>query len=451
MIAVKESWLSKKNANRILRDVNYYDDAAFVRFLPCLIFQASRTRERGIDIRKIMGALEDLKVLDISGEKGEYCSKLFADMGAEVILVEKPEGNETRCREPFIEHVIHPEKSLHFLYFNTNKKSITLDLETIEGREIFRKLVKKVDVLIESFPPGKMEAMGLNYENLRILNPGLILSSITGFGQTGPHRDMAYSDLVIQAMGGILFISGNPDEPPASLPCSAAYLQASLNSAVGILIALFQRDYDGTGQHVDISAQECVAMTLEAVPYEYYFNSQIHHREGGKAGFPRGIFPCKDGHIAVNAPRAGWEALVAWLEEEGVADDLGQEQWQNPKYRKENLDHLNQVLLDFFRNRTKEELYHEAQKRRIPFCPVNTPEDVIKDAQLTARDYFVSVEHPELGKSLTYPGIPYHFSETPCSMSRRAPFLGEHNSEIYEEYLGMTRDEINVLKAKGSI
>lgn len=398
-----------------------------------------------------MSALKDIRVLDLSDQKGEYCSKLLADMGAEVILVEKPGGGANRDLGPFLDDAPHPERSLNFFYFNANKKSITLNLNTIDGVGIFKKLIVNVDIIVEAFPSGRMEDLGLGYKSLSTINPGLIMVSITGFGQTGPHRDFAYNDLIAQAMGGLLFISGNPFEPPAHLPGSMAYLQSSLNAAVGILIALIQQDRDGEGQWIDVSAQEAVAMTLEGVPYDYYFNGMIHSREGGKAGAPRGIFPCKDGHIACNAHRMGWEPLVEWLKDEGMAGDLGEDQWKDPEKRQIDLKHVNRILKAFFQNHTKEELYHEAQKRRIPFCPVNTPEEILEDEQLAARNFFVRVEHPELNKDLTYPGIPLRLSETPCRIRKRAPVIGEHNLEIYGKWLGMTRGDVEVLRENGVI
>ena len=398
-----------------------------------------------------MWALEGIRVLDLSHEKGEYCTKLLADMGAEVILVEKPGGSKNRSQGPFLEDIPHPERSLHFFYFNSNKKSITLNIEMTDGIEIFKNLVSKIDIVVEAFPPGKMEVLGLDYDNLRNINKGLIMVSVTGFGQTGLRKDYAWNDLVAQAMGGLLFISGNPEEPPARLPGSIAYFQASLNAAVGIVIALIQRDRDGEGQHIDISAQETIAMTIEGVPYDFFFNGLIHSRQRGKAGAPRGIFPCKDGYIACNAHRMGWEPLVEWLKDEGMAGDLGEDQWKDPEKRQIDLKHVNRILKAFFQNHTKEELYHEAQKRRIPFCPVNTPEEILEDEQLAARNFFVRVEHPELNKDLTYPGIPLRLSETPCRIRKRAPVIGEHNLEIYEKWLGMTRGDLEVLRENGVI
>lgn len=398
-----------------------------------------------------MSALKGIRVLDLSNEKGGYCSKLIADMGAEVILVEKPRGNESRSLGPFLEDIPHPERSLHFFYFNSNKKSITLNIETADGIEIFKNIVPKIDIILEAFPPGKMESLGLGHDRLLNINRGLIMASLTGFGQTGPRKDYAWNDLIAQAMGGLLFISGNPEEPPACLPASISYLQASLNAAVGIMIALIVRDRDGEGQWIDISTQEAVAMTLEGIPYDYYFNGMIHHREGGKAGAPRGIFPCKDGYIACNAHRMGWESLVEWLKAEGMAGDLWEDQWKDPEKRQKELKHVNRILEIFFQNHTKKELYHEAQKRRIPFCPVNTPEDLLKDEQLAFRNFFIPVDHPELGRKLTYPGSPFRFSEIPCGIKKRAPRIGEHNLEVYIGWLGMEFGEIEALGAKGII
>jgi benzylsuccinate CoA-transferase BbsE subunit len=398
-----------------------------------------------------MSALKGIRVLDLSGEKGEYCTKLLADMGAEVILLEKPGGNENRSLEPYLDDIPHPERSLHFFYFNNNKKSITLNIEDTDGIEIFKNIVPKIDIILEAFPSGKMKNLGLGYDRLLNINKGLIMASLTGFGQTGPRKEYAWNDLIAQAMGGLLFISGNPEEPPACLPGSISYLQVSLNAVVGMMIALIVRDREGEGQHVDISAQEAMAMTIEGVPYDFYFNSHIHTRQGGKAGAPRGIFRCKDGYIACNAHRIGWEALVDWLKTEGMAKDLVEDRWKNPKIREQGVEHVNHILKAFFQNYTKEELYHEAQKRRIPFCPVNTPEEINRDEQLGARNFFIRVEHPELSKDLIHPGTPLRLSNTPCKISKRAPLVGENNSEIYGEWLGMTRRDLEALKGNGVI
>ena len=215
-------------------------------------------------------ALTALRILDLADEKASFCTKLLADMGAEVIKIERPDGDKSRLTGPFWGNTPHPEKSLSFWYHNTSKLGITLNLENEEGQQLFRRLAQRTDVVVESFPPGYLDKLGLGYGSLSELNPGLIMASVTGFGQSGPYREYHSCDIVASAMGGQMYVCGAPDTPPLKPYGQQAYYLASLFAAIGILLAFRQRKLSGRGEHIDISLQEAVASALEHVMVRYY-------------------------------------------------------------------------------------------------------------------------------------------------------------------------------------
>jgi benzylsuccinate CoA-transferase BbsE subunit len=399
-----------------------------------------------------VGALTGYRVLDLCDEKGILCTKIMADLGAEVITIEPPAGHATRYRGPFYEDRADPEKSLFFGYFHTNKYSITLNLETPDGQEIFKELVKTADVVVESLPPGDLDRLGLGYRHLRTAHPGLIMTSITGFGCHGPYSTYKASDLIGLAMGGLMYLCGEPDGPPVPPGGLQGFHLAALNGVAGTLIALWHREMTGTGQHVDVSMQAAVANTLETTHQTYDFNGEIRTRFGHRREGAAYILPCKDGHIALLcASKLGWPALVAWMQDEGCGDAVADARLTDDIYRFEHDDEVYAALQAFFASKTKQEAYTEAQQRRLPLAPVNTARDLVESPQLHARGFFVDVEHPELGTSLCYPGAPYTLSETPWRIRQRPPLLGEHNEAIYVHELGLSHDELSALRVSGII
>ncbi|MBI4641019.1 MAG: CoA transferase [Candidatus Tectomicrobia bacterium] len=396
-------------------------------------------------------ALDGYRVLDLADSKGLYCTKLMADLGADVIKVEPPGGDSSRDLGPFYHHELHREKSLSFFNLNTNKRSITLNLEKADGREIFKQLVKNADIMVETFPPRYLDALGLGYSVLREMNRRLVMTSITPFGQEGPYRDYNASDIVGVAMGGQMYLCGFPDKPPVRPGASQGYHQASLHAAVGTLLALYYREMTGEGQHVDTSMQEAVSMSLETTQQFFDLTGEVRKRTGREYRRPAsGLFKCQDGYVFVGAER-GWDALVDWMTSKGMGGDLNDEKYKDPQIRLNEIDHIHDLFIPFVMSQTRAELYEEAQRRRIILAPVQDIKEIVEDPQLEARGYFYKVEHTELNDTLTYPGPPYHLSETPWQIRRRPPLIGEHNSEIYEGELGYTKAQLAILKSGGVI
>ena len=356
--------------------------------------------------------LGDIRVLDLADQKGVYCTKLLADLGADTIKIEKPGGDPMRHIGPFFHDEPDPEKSLYWFQFNTSKRGITLNLETADGREILKKLVRTADVMVETFPPGYLDEMGLGYSVLKEINPGLVLTSITPFGQTGPYRDFKASDLIAQAMGGLMYLAGLLEDPPHKLHGSQAYHSASVQAAVGTVMALYARELTGRGQQVDVSMQESVLMSQETAIPSYDLRKVVRRRVSAETRVIPGVglYPCKDGYIwswVLAGAGVGWDVVNDWLDSEG---------------------------------------------RRIMMVPVQSPKDLLESPQLEALGYFVDVEHPELGMSLKYPGAPcYHISDAPWRISKQPPLIGEHNFEIYEGELGFSREQLATLKQEGAI
>jgi crotonobetainyl-CoA:carnitine CoA-transferase CaiB-like acyl-CoA transferase len=365
------------------------------------------------------------RVLDLTDEKGLYCGQLLGSLGADVIKIEKPGGDPVRNIAPFFHDIPDPEKSFFWFAFNTNKRGITLDIETADGRELFKKLVKTADVIIESFPPGYMDELGLGYSEMEKINPGIVMTSITPFGQTGPYKDYKASDLVCWAMGGLLSVTGDPDRPPICVShIPFVYLLASMDGALSTAIALYWRGASGEGQQVDVSIRDSASKTAWMI-HEYW---QVTGRE-----FQRG-----SSHYHVP-----------------LADDfLKGIDWPNLDWRGRSRGEAERVqgyLAELFQSKTKAELLQEAIKRRIMVQPVSSPRDIVEHPQLEVRDYWQKLEHADLGVTLRYPSRFCLMSETPCELQRRAPHIGEHNQEIYQKELGYSNEEMIALKEAGII
>ena len=377
-------------------------------------------------------ALGHLRVLDLAGPMGQRCSKLMADMGADVIKVEPPEGDPARHTGPFFEGKAHPEGSLYFLNFNTNKRSITLDLTSRDGRDLFHRLAATADVLVESFAPGYLDSLGVGFKSLRRTNPGLVMTSITPFGQTGPYKDFHGTDLVAQAMGGLMYTQGDDTKAPCAAPCELAYQLTSVHAAYGALAALHHRRKSGRGQQVDVSLYEVMSHLL-LVLVRYAFNGDIIRRAGRlitNAPPPSSYFECKDGKsasISIIFPRE-WQGLMDWMDNEILADPV----WEDRLFKYANQDIIVEATQDFVSKFTRDEFVEQAQARYLSAIPINTLEDVVKSPKNRERGYFTKSTHPHIGDHL-YPGAPYHFSETPWALHRSAPLLGQHQEEILQE------------------
>ena len=396
-------------------------------------------------------ALSDLRVLDLTDIKGALCAKLMGDMGADVIKIEPPSGDPMRASGPFLDGTPHRERSLAYWFYNTSKRGVTLDLHKPAGQKLFKQLAQNVDVVIESFAPGTLENLGLGYEALKRLNSQLVLTSISPFGQTGPYKDYKTSDTVAEALGGMVYTNGFPDEPPLRGFGLQAYHSAAFFAAIGTMSALWTRDTIGEGQWVDISLQEAVAAAVEHVAPYYHQGLGVETRRGSLhwSRYFR-VARCKDGYV-MHCSLGDWTSLVEWVKGDGKGQALDNPDWEDLQYRKDNAEQLFDMLDDWARDYSVAEVMEGAQLRRIPYAMVRPPEALVEDPQLNARGFFSDVEHPEFGRSIRYPGGPFFFTKTPWRISRRPPLLGEHNQDVYMGELGLSRRYIDELAQDGVI
>ncbi len=366
-------------------------------------------------------------------------------MGAKVIKIERPGGDDSRRSGPFRGNTPHPEKSLRFWYHNAGKLGISLDLSSRRGRDIFLRLAGKSDVVVETFPPGYLKKIGLHYDALSERNPGLILASVTGFGQSGPYHLYKSSDLIASALGGQMYVSGTQETQPLKPYGQQPYYAASLFAAIGILTALHERHRSGKGQHIDISLQEAVAATLEHVMVRYFYERAVPRRQGNLHWTnSASLLPCKDGYILLTFARE-WETLVNLLDSEGMAADLKDERWREEDYRQQYINHIIDVLSAWTKTHTTGELFEMGQLMRFPWAPVCSPGEVLASPQLKAREFFVPVKHPESGDSPVYPGVPGKLSGSSWEIRGRAPLIGEHNTRVYRDELGLTEEDLTRL------
>jgi len=399
-------------------------------------------------------ALEGLRVIEC-GEMvaAAYAAKLMADLGADVIKVEPPrDGDAARRRGPFPGKQSDPEQSGLFLYLNTNKRGITLDLQQPRGQDIFNRLVSDADLVIHNFSPRDMPRLGLDFAEFAKRNPRLILVSITPFGLDGPHAKWHTTDLTLWNAGGIAYLNGggpgHDDLPPLKAFGQQAEFQGGLNAAIAGLGAVFARLQDDKGQHVVVSIQECLAAILE-LTYEYYpYMGLIASRLGQKPIQPLDFLECKDGWIFVCCVEEHqWQTLVELM---GSPEWAQMELFENRIARAANWDACKLFLQEWASTQSVDELYHAGQARRIPLAPVSTMADLLASNHLKTRGFFAVVEHPRAG-SVTIPGAPYGFGRTPWDLRRPAPLLGQHTVEILIDRLGMTASDLDDLHQRGII
>jgi crotonobetainyl-CoA:carnitine CoA-transferase CaiB-like acyl-CoA transferase len=411
------------------------------------------------------GLLSPYRVLDLTDEHGILCGKILADLGADVIQIEPPGGSSARRLGPFYQDEAHPDRSLFWWSYAANKRSITLNLASRDGRALLQRLVSSAHFLIEAFPPGHLERRGLGYDALSALNPALIMVSITPFGQDGPYAHYRAADLNGMGMAGFMYVTGDPDRPPARVGMPHFYLHGAAAGATGAMIAHAQRVLTGQGQHVDVSCQEAVARTLASAPQLFAIENTVIRRQGsyrqtGDATFMRITWPCKDGFVNFQlsgGAGAGRSVnnLIQWMEEEGLGDPvLTGLDWTTLGYgmiTKELLERVVPPVERFLMSHTKAELFEGAVKRRILLFPVATTRDIMQNTQLQARSYFRQVSHPDLSTTITFPGPFVRASATPLQLRRLAPKIGEHNTEIYRNDLGLTQEELVRLREAGVI
>ena len=393
------------------------------------------------------GPLSDYRVLDLAGPLGLHCTKLLADMGADVIKIEPPAGDESRRIPPFKDDTPHPEKSLYFLHFNTNKRSITLDVEKPDGRAVFLELARNSDVIIETARPGRMDELAIGYETLRGQNRALVYAAITPFGQTGPWRNYKANDMVGIALGNLLYLAGEPGEPPLQPPGEIAYGMASTYGAFGIAVALYHRLEGGNGQYIDVSMHECAGhIAGYFIPnYGYTGAKPARASRKGEETDLYDPYATKNGYARIFIiPIEQWRRLVDWM---GRPASISGPEFEKMSYRRQHPDIVVGAIAEFCSRYTKEELYEEGQKRRIAVTPINTAGEFIEMEQTKARELFVDMEHPVIGKYKQFGVVP-RLMETPGGIYRPAPLLGEHNQEIYVGDLGMSSDDLIALRAE---
>ena len=394
-------------------------------------------------------ALDGVKVLDLTHHiAGPYCTKLLADFGAEVIKIERPaEGDPARRMGPFVGDEQHPEKSLLFLYLNTSKLSVTLDLKSDASKDIIVKLAAQSDILVENFRPGVLASLGLDYEILSRSNPGLVMASISNFGQTGPYRDYQATEIVEYALGGLGYVFGSDRREPLKHALNQAQFKAGVNAAGATSIALYHQRLTGRGQWVDVSIQECIAAGLRDTIDLYTYTGGIRGRQPAhSAEIPRTPFQTRDGYVVpVTLGGVDWDTVAEFV----GRPELREEKFSTPEGRLENAAELNAIVSEAFARRDKFEVFDASHQRRgFIYGVVQSPEDVVANPQYLHRGFFADVEHPVAGKA-AYPGAPFKMSGTPWRARSAAPTLGQHNQEVLGDRLGLTPPEIQELQAAG--
>ncbi|HIE85066.1 MAG TPA: hypothetical protein EYQ00_15025 [Dehalococcoidia bacterium] len=385
------------------------------------------------------GPLAGLRVLDLAGESGLFCGRMLGELGAEVIKIEPPGGDSFRARGPWLAgEENNPEASLYHLHYNVNKKSVTVNLLESEGQILFRQMATSADVVLETMAPGEMNALGIGFESLREVNPRLIYTTITPFGQNGPLSEWSGNAL-----------TGDPSEAPNQPAAEQAYHMASLVATWSTLIAIRTRSTKDTGSRVDISVQEAAAMaTVQTANANFYtWHGELPMRGGMRHFGSRHLYLCKDEKWAsISIRPVRWYDFVQWLSEEGVEPDLTDEKWSDPFFRRDHQDEIEEAHANLSRKFDRDELVRVGQSRRMLIVPVNKIDDLSQHTQLRERDFFKEVRYDNFSDlKLEHPGPAYQFSLTKPPAYSRAPLVGEHNDYMYSEVLNITRDRYDEL------
>ena len=375
------------------------------------------------------GALQGVKVIDLTHHiAGPYATKLLADFGADVLKIERPGGDPARRLPPFYHDEPHHEKSLPFLYLNTNKRSVTLNLKTDTGRGILLDLLADADVVVENFAPRVLPSLGLDYETLRERNDRLVLASVSNFGQSGPWRDFRATEIVEYALGGLMYIFGGYDREPLTHALHQAQFKAGTNLASATLMALYHQRLTGEGQRVDVSIQESLASALRDVTNNYTYSGAVRRRQPNHTGDLTRLRAVSDGYVLPNpglGASVNWQVMVDFLE----APALDDPRFDNPSARLENAEALGDILDQIFATKQKQEIFYAAHEKRFIYGVIDSPAETVDNPQIRARGYYVPLQHPELGE-ITFPGAPFLLSDSPWQVESAAPLLGEHTADV---------------------
>jgi crotonobetainyl-CoA:carnitine CoA-transferase CaiB-like acyl-CoA transferase len=401
------------------------------------------------------GALSGLRVIEYSTSVAAAASgKMLADLGAEVVKVEPPRtGDPARYHGPFPGDIPDPERSGLFLYLNANKRGITLDPARPTGRDLLQRLLADADVVLHNWSPAEAAALALGYETLHRQHARLIVAAVTPYGSSGPYADYRGADITACAAGGVSIGTGFRDRPPLTLPLSLGAHFASVAAAAAILFATFGREVTGQGQFVDVSETDVLAILLAGYGIPTYIYRGVTGIRAGRhmslGLYPNAVFECRDGFVCIDCPQlAQWNRL---LEVMGNPDWLHEPRYRDRRQITERYpQEVDALMAPWLMTHDRSTIFAETQAQRIPAGPVNTMKDVVEDAHLRDRQYFTTVERDDTGP-LTYPGAPYRLSQTPWTIRRPAPRLGEHNEAIYAGHLGVSREELLLLGRTGII
>jgi CoA:oxalate CoA-transferase len=391
--------------------------------------------------------LQGVVVLDLSRVlAGPYASMMMADYGATMVKIEPPEvGDDSRAYGPFV-----GKESAYFMSLNRNKRSMTLNLKEQAAKDLFKEMVKKADVVLENYRPGTMEKFGLGYEELKQINPKIIYATCSGFGQTGPYVHKPAYDIIVQAMGGIMSVTGPEGGEPTRVGASVGDIIAGLFTTIGVLMALYHRERTGEGQLVDVGMLDCQVAILENAISRYLVSGVIPQPIGNRhpSITPFSAYTAKDGHIIVGAGNDRlWEKLCKLLDR---SDLLQNELFSTNLLRTQNVSELKIILDAVFKVKTINEWMEALEAAGVPCAPINTVDKVINDPQIKAREMIVDLEHPVAGQ-MKVPGVPIKFSATPGSVDTPAPLLGQHTEELLHELLGLSKQQVDALRAKNAI
>jgi len=392
-------------------------------------------------------ALENIRVLDLTRVlAGPYATMILGDLGADIIKIEMPgTGDDSRAFGPYVNN-----ESAYFMSLNRNKRSITLNLKSEKGKEVFIEMVKKADVLVENFRPGTMEKLGLGYDYLSTINPRLIYAASSGYGHTGPYSKKAAYDAVVQAMGGIMSITGQKDGKFTRVGTSIADINSGLFTAIGILAALNSRHVTGKGQKVDVAMLDALVAILENAIARYVVTGEVPKPGGNRhpSIVPFEPFETLDGEVVV---AVGNDTLWAkFCQVIGREELINDERFKTNPLRNKNYDELRPLIAESMKKKTTAEWLKLLDEAGVPNGPINTIDKVLEDPQIKARDMIVEIEHPVAGK-LKVPGVPIKLSATPGSIRTPAPVLGQHTEEILKELLGYDDEKIQSLREANAI